>query len=216
MSSGGVTTSPSCTRLFCREQRQIFLRLRHAEWFSSSPPAAGPGRAIFSAFLFGAIHIGSLDQQVAAAAAAATTDRVRGRSRLALGRCHVRQAADAGSGVGQLLEYDVRFSQVLALRQRRQRRRQRRKRRRQRRLRWRRERRLPSRSARPRTRETKMFGIHREIAILAPQNANFFRPAGASQRCELGLQTRENRPIAEFLQPAKRLHRCSGSKKSVI
>ena len=47
-------------------------------------------------------------------------DRVRGRSRLALGRCHVRQAADAGSGVGQLLEYDVRFSQVLALRQRRQ------------------------------------------------------------------------------------------------
>ena len=64
--------------------------------------------------------------------------------------------------------------------------------------------------------ETKMFGIHREIAILAPQNANFFRPAGASQRCELGLQTRENRPIAEFLQPAKRLHRCSGSKKSVI
>ena len=179
----------------------------------------GPRRTIFPAFLFGAIHLGSLDQQVAAAAAAAATDRVRGRSRLALGRCHVRQAADAGSGVGQLLEYDVRFSQVLALRQRRQRRqrrRQRRKRRRQRRLRWRRERRLPSRSARPRTRETKMFGIHREIAILAPQNANFFRPAGASQRCELGLQTRKNRPIAEFLQPAKRLHRCSGSKKSVI
>ena len=68
---------------------------------------------------------------------------MRGRTRLALGRCHVRQAADAGSGVGQLLEYDVRFSQVLARRQRRQRRRQRR-------LRWRRERRLPSGSARPR------------------------------------------------------------------
>jgi len=67
---------------------------------------------------------------------------VRGRTRLALGRCHVRQAAD-GSGVGQLLEYEVRFSQVLARRQRRQRRRQRR-------LRWRRERRLPSGSARPR------------------------------------------------------------------
>ena len=76
------------------------------------------------------------------AAAAAATDRVRGRTRLALGRCHVRQAAD-GSGVGQLLEYEVRFSQVLARRQRRQRRRQRR-------LRWRRERRLPSGSARPR------------------------------------------------------------------
>ena len=68
---------------------------------------------------------------------------MRGRTRLALGRCHVRQAADAGSGVGQLLEYEVRFSQVLARRQRRQRRRQRR-------LRWRRERRLPSGSARPR------------------------------------------------------------------
>ena len=67
---------------------------------------------------------------------------MRGRTRLALGRCHVRQAAD-GSGVGQLLEYEVRFSQVLARRQRRQRRRQRR-------LRWRRERRLPSGSARPR------------------------------------------------------------------
>ena len=118
----------------------------------------GPRRTIFPAFLFGAIHLGSLDQQVAAAEAAAATDRVRGRSRLALGRCHVRQAADAGSGVGQLLEYDVRFSQVLALRQRRQRRqrrRQRRKRRRQRRLRWRRERRLPSGSARALgTRET--------------------------------------------------------------
>ena len=42
------------------------------------------------------------------------------------------------------------------------------------------------------------------------------RPAGASQRGELGLQTRKNRPIAEFLQPAERLRRCSGSKKSVI
>ena len=49
-----------------------------------------------------------------------------------------------------------------------------------------------------------------------PKTAKIFRPAGASQRGELGLQTRENRPIAEFLQPAKRLHRCSGSKKSVI
>ena len=58
--------------------------------------------------------------------------------------------------------------------------------------------------------------MYREIAILAPQNAFFFRPAGASQMGELGLQTRKNRPIAEFLQPAKRLHRCSGSKKSVI
>ena len=137
----------------------------------------GPRRTIFPAFLFGAINLGSLDQQVAAAAAAAATDRVRGRSRLALGRCHVRQAADAGSGVGQLLEYDVRFSQVLALRQRwqrRQRRRQRRKRRRKRRLRWRRERRLPSGPLGLGTRETKMFGIHREIAILAPQNAIFF------------------------------------------
>ena len=46
-----VRTSPSCTRLFRREQRQIFLRLRRAEWFSSSSPAAGLGRAIFSAFL---------------------------------------------------------------------------------------------------------------------------------------------------------------------
>ena len=88
--------------------------------------------------------------------------RVRGRTRLALGRCHVRQAADAGSGVGQLLEYDVRFSQVLARRQRRQRR----QRRRQRRLRWRRERRLPSGSARPRdTGDQNVLGVLREIAI---------------------------------------------------
>ena len=134
---------PVVDEVFLQSTGKIILRLRRAEWFSPSSPAAGLGRTIFSAFLFGALHLGSLDQQVAAAAAAAATDRVRGRSRLALGRCHVRQAADAGSGVGQLLEYEVRFSQVLARRQRRQRRRQRR-------LRWRRERRLPSWSARPR------------------------------------------------------------------
>ena len=169
MSSGGVTTSPSCTRLFCREQSHFFFACGEAEWFSSSSPAAGLGRAIFSAFLFGAIHLGSLDQQVAAQQQQQQQHqrrtRVRGRTRLALGRCHVRQAAD-GSGVGQLLEYEVRFSQVLARRQRRQRRRQRR-------LRWRRERRLPSGSARPlRTTgdETKKsnvlgLGIPREIAI---------------------------------------------------
>ena len=48
MKSGGVT-SPSCTRLFCRDQRHFFPRLRRAERFSSSSPAAGLGRAIFEA-----------------------------------------------------------------------------------------------------------------------------------------------------------------------
>ena len=117
MSSGGVT-SPSCTRLFGRDQQQFFLRLRRAEGASSTFACGGPRRADFFGILFRCLHLWSRGQQAAAAAAAATHSSARPHPRLALGRCHVRQAGRrrvrerSGAAIG----VPVRFSQVLSQR----------------------------------------------------------------------------------------------------
>ena len=42
---------------FADEQWQKSFRLRRAEWFSSSSPAAGLGRAIFRGIFFGGLFV---------------------------------------------------------------------------------------------------------------------------------------------------------------
>jgi len=113
MSSGGVTTSPSCTRLFCREQSHFFFACGEAEWFSSSSPAAGLGRAIFSAFLFGAIHLGSLDQQVAQSSSTSSTSSTSDRpgcaaapTSLSAGVMSARRPTGAGWGSFSSMKFD--------------------------------------------------------------------------------------------------------------
>ena len=88
---------------FAESRGKFFLACAGTEWFSSSSPAEGLGRAIFSAFLFGAIHLGSLDQRVAEQQQQQQQPqqqqqrrtRVRGRTRLALG--HLRQTLAGAS-----------------------------------------------------------------------------------------------------------------------
>ena len=61
----------------------------------------------------------------------------------------------------------------------------------------------------------------KDFALRTLKTRKNFRPRGADRtstahRPELALQTRQNRPKAELVEPAERLLSCSRSKKSVI
>ena len=113
---------PVVHKAFRREQQQFFLRLRRAEGSSYTTFACGgPRRADFFGISFrctSTLASGSTSSSSSSSSSssAATDPGARPHPPRSRPGRHVRQAADAGSGMGRLLEYDVRFSLVLARR----------------------------------------------------------------------------------------------------